>query len=667
MLSTPQSPEKAVIDGLSEVISALGLRNLGVVVHATTIGTNVFLGQSGLKIPKAALITTSGFRDLLELGRQRRPELYNPFFTKPKPLIPRGLRLVVEERISSRGKVVKPLRRDELRRVIETLRKTGIRSVAIVFLNSYVNPSHEMLAEKLVRRLMPDTYVVPSYKVDPEYREFERVSTTVVNAVLMPVLSKYFRNLESSLKQLSLDAVPKLLVMKSDGGFSAVSEACKIPAATIESGPAAGVTAAAHLAKILGVGKALSFDMGGTTAKVSAIVDGRPEATKEFEVGGKVHRGRLIRGSGYVVRYPHIDLVEVSAGGGTIVWVDAAGHLRVGPYSMGSDPGPASYNRGGREPTVTDANLVLGRLGHSLAGGEIKLHKDLAVKAFKDRVLRPSALSLEEAAYGAILLANVEMARAIRIATVERGYDPREFTLIAFGGAGPMHACELADYLGLRRVVVPPMPGVFSALGLLLADYRHEFKASVLKPLSEVMPERLEEVFTSMEKNALKVLMSEGVPHDRVSLIRYADMRYVRQSHELTVDAPTPIDGSGIQQLRKAFTRKHEEIYGYSMSDEVVIVNARVSAIGEVFKPPILKENYGAMSKASEGLARGFREVYFKDPGWVSTAVYLRDSLSPGSIIEGPAIIEEYGSTTVVPPGWILRVDSLRNLIIKAI
>ena len=664
MLSTPVDPSVGVLEGIKGVVKESGAKVIDVVVHATTLGTNVFLGQAGLELPKAALITTEGFRDVLEIGRQRRAELYNPFFTKPKPLIPRRLRFTVVERISHEGKVLKPLSKDELNKIAGALKVEGVKSVAIAFLHSYVNPEHESMAEELVGEELPNAYIVPSYRVDPEFREFERVSTTVVNAVLMPLLSKYFSKLNSLLKNLRLGR-PELLIMKSDGGFSTSTEASKVPAATVESGPAAGVIAASRVAKELGIRRALSFDMGGTTAKVSTILDGRPEVTKEFEIGGKVHKGRLIRGSGYVIRYPHIDLVEVSAGGGTIAWVDEAGHLRVGPRSAGSEPGPASYGRGGEDPTVTDANLLLGRLGNSLAGGEIVLSKDLAVQAFRKKICGPSGLSLEEVSYGTLTLADVEMARAIRIATVEKGHDPREFALIALGGAGPMHACDLAAELGLKKVVVPPAPGVFSALGLLLADYRHEFKASVLKPLSKVVPEDLEGVFRSMENGARMVLRDEGVTDEKIFILRYVDMRYVKQSHELVVEAPKPFGEEGINYLRKAFTRKHEEIYGYFMSDEVIVVNARVSALGEVIKPSFRKEVLKEAVKAPPDLIKAFRRAYFRDSGWLNTAVYLRNSLRPGHEVEGPAIIEEYDSTTVVPSGWILKVDGFRNLIIE--
>lgn len=669
VLTTPRDPSEGVVTGISKAIEALrrvrgegdGVR-VDVVVHATTIGTNTFLGQVGLDVPKVGLITTEGFRDLLEIGRQRRPELYNVFFEKPKPLVPRRLRLTIPERVGPGGQVITPLDEDRVRDAAKVFREEGVESVAICFLHSYVNPAHEAKAKEILVEELPGKYVVASHEVDPEYREFERLSTTVVNAALMPVLAKYFAKLDAELRRFGVSG-DRLLIMKSDGGFAKPSEACRVPASTIESGPAAGVIAAAHLAKELGIRNVLSFDMGGTTAKISTIVNGVPEVTEEFEVGGVVHKGRLIKGSGYVVRYPHIDLVEVSAGGGTIAWVDEAGHLRVGPYSAGSDPGPACYGRGGTEPTVTDANLILGRLGEALAGGEVMVRKDLAVKAFEERICGPAGLSLEEAAHGVIRLANTEMGRAIRIATVEKGYDPREFTLIAFGGAGPMHACELAEELGVTKVVIPQAPGVFSALGLLLADYRHEFKASVLRSITELSDGELEEIYASLEAKALETLSREGVSKDDVVMVRYADLRYVKQSYELSVEAPRPIPKGGVAKLREAFDRRHEEIYGYSMSDEVMVVKVRVTAVGKVRKPSlrVVKE---AIGDGGDALV-GTREAFFGRMGWVEAKVFRRAALPPGSVIAGPAMIEEYDSVTVVPPGWTCRVDGLGNLLLE--
>lgn len=655
MLSTLSNPVIGVIRGLEELVTRTKCI-VEEIIHASTIGSNLFLGQVGLTIPKTALITTRGFRDLIEIGRQRRPELYNVFFTKPKPLIPRRLRFTVDERIGANGKIIKPLDPIEVRKLAKKLRELGVESIAVSLLHSYANPVHEELIEKILREELPDVPVILSSRVDPEYREYERTSTTVVNAVLVPIISKYLKNLVEEVERRGISS-GQLLVMKSDGGFADIEDAIRLPVATIESGPAAGVVASAFIAQVMKLKEVLSFDMGGTTAKVSTIIDGKPTVTSEYEVGGKVHRGRIVKGSGYPVRYPHIDLAEVSAGGGTIIWVDDAGHLRVGPVSAGSEPGPACYGRGGSEPTITDANFLLGRLGDILAGGRIRLSKKLALKAF-NKVIEKTGLSLEEAAFGAIRIANMEMARAARIVTVERGYDPRDFTLIAYGGAGPMHAAELAEELGVKRIVVPIAPGLFSALGLLLADYRYEYKKSLMKRLDEVTPHELEEVYNTIEETALKHLKSKGLGHERILILRYADVRYHSQSYELTIEVPKPILSQTIDDLAHRFIEKHRSVYGYDAGrEDIVIVNVRVAAIGLVEKPKIAIAKTYNERKIKANQAHSMRKVYFEETEWITTPVYLRDKLKPGSIVEGPCIVEEYDSTIVVPPKWVLKVN----------
>lgn len=655
VLSTPSNPALGVIRGLEELLAKTKCR-VEELVHASTIGSNLFLGQVGLTIPKTALITTKGFRDLVEIGRQRRPELYNVFFTKPKPLVLRRLRFTVNERISYDGRIIKPLDPEEVVELARKLKDIGVESIAVSLLHSYANPVHEELIEKILSEELPGTPIVLSSRVDPEYREYERTSTTVVNAVLIPVISRYLRGLVEEVKRKKIYD-EQILIMKSDGGFADIDEAIRIPVATIESGPAAGVVASTFIASMLSIEDALSFDMGGTTAKVSTIVKGKPTITTEYEVGGRIHRGRLVRGSGYPVRYPHIDLVEVSAGGGTIVWVDEAGHLRVGPISAGSDPGPACYGRGGAEPTITDANFLLGRLSETLAGGKIKLSRELALKTFA-KILEKTGLGLEEAAYGAIKLANTEMARAARIITIERGFDPRDFTLIAYGGAGPMHAAELAEELGVTRIIIPVTPGLFSALGLLLADYRYEYKKSLIKTIDEVKADKLEEAYVEIEERAVKLLRSKGLEDDRIVIVRYADMRYRFQSYELLVEVPKPITTRTLEVVAERFISRHKEVYGYDAGTrDIVIVNIRVTAIGLVDKPRIEKTVIKSYRKLKPSDGDTIRKIYFESTGWIETPVYRRDKLRPGDIVEGPCVVEEYDSTIVVPPDWVLRVN----------
>ncbi len=628
VLSTPRSPEVAVLEGLRVLGGA------SFVVHATTIATNALRGQVGLELPRVALVTTRGFRDVVEIGRQNRPRLYDPFFEKPKPLVPRDFRFEVDERVDFRGSILRPLDVRELESLGSRLGALGVESAAIVFLHSYANPVHEVLAESVLSKHVG--YVSPSYKVAPEPREYERTSTTVVNATLMPIVSGYLERLIKGLRELG---VMELSIMSSSGGLVTVEEAMVRPVQIVESGPAAGVIATAELSRMLGIPRAISFDMGGTTAKAGTVVDFEVEVTSEYEVGGEAHHGRIVKGSGYPVRFPFVDLAEVSAGGGSIIWRDEVGALRVGPISAGADPGPACYGRGGVRPTITDANLALGRIGDYMLGGAMKLDRSASIKALQ------ALGDPEVVAWEAISIANLEMARAIRLVTVERGLDPADFTLVAFGGAGPQHAVEIAEELGVRSVVVPPHPGLFSALGLLLADWR--FEARVAYPVD------LEEAYLKLEGELLGRL-------GRVDyFVRYADVRYEGQGWELTVPVGRP---ARLDDVRRAFEEKHLATYGFTLEDRSVeVVVARVFAVIRRVKPSLPKPR-----ALGEPRVRVVRKVYFKD-GWVNTPVYWRDDLPVGYKIEGPAIVEEYDSTTVIPPGWVAVVGGHGELRIEVV
>jgi len=623
ILSTPRNPEVAVLEGLRVLGGASS------VIHATTIATNALRGQVGLELPRVALVTTRGFRDVIETGRQNRPRLYDPFFEKPKPLVPRDLRFEVDERVDFRGYILKPLDVGEVESIGFKLRASGVESVAVIFLHSYANPFHEVLAEEALLKHV--RHVSPSYKVAPEPREYERASTTVVNAALMPIVSGYLERLSSGLKELG---VVELSIMSSSGGLISVEEATFKPVQVVESGPAAGVIATAELSRVLGIPRVISFDMGGTTAKAGTVVDFEVEVTSEYEVGGEAHHGRVVKGSGYPVRFPFVDLAEVSAGGGSIIWRDEAGALRVGPISAGSDPGPACYGRGGVKPTITDANLVLGRIGDYILGGKVKLDRGSSIKAFQ------ALGDPEVTAWDAISIANLEMARAIRLVTVERGLDPLEFTLVAFGGAGPQHAAEIAEELGVRSVVIPPHPGLFSALGLLLADWRFEARTA--------HPADLEGAYLKLEEELLRI-------HGRVDyFVRYADVRYEGQGWELTVPVSRP---AMVEDVRRVFEEKHRAVYGFTLEDRgVEVVVARVFAVIRRVKPSLPKPVARGEPKVREA-----RKAYFKD-GWATAPVYWRDDLPLGYRLEGPAVVEEYDSTTIIPPGWVAVVGDLGEL-----
>ena len=648
VLTTPREPWKGLMQGIERL--GWSLETVSIVVHASTLGTNTFLGQVGLELPRAVLITNKGFRDILEIGRQNRPELYNLFFQRPEPLVPRSRRLGVGGRIGPDGSELEPLDEEHVRRIARHW--CGKAEVFIIsFLHSYRNPAHELRAKEIISEECPGAIIVTSYETDPEPKEYERTSTTVVNGLLKPLLARYIERVVNELRGRGFSG--KLLVMQSSGGVAGSEEATRYPAAFIESGPAAGAVAVAYFSKLMGVEKALGFDMGGTTAKASTVINGEPLVVQEYEVGGKVHMGRLLRGSGYPVRYPYIDLAEVSAGGGTIAWIDPGGALRVGPISAGADPGPACYGRGGSEPTITDANYVLGRLPDELAGGRVRLRKDLAEKALRKLADR-LGMDIVELASSIIRISNTVMARALRLVSVERGYDPREFSMYAFGGAGPLHAAALADEIGVREVIVPPLPGVFSALGLLVTDYRHDLHRAVVRRADEVSEKDLENLYRDLEKEATEMLLSEGVKEEDIRITRLLDMRYLGQAYELTV----PYRGD-IPSAVEAFHEKHRARYGYDMRGEpVVIVNARIVAVGIIPKPELPRGE----PMAYHPEPRRKRRVFFEETGWVDAPVYWRPELRPGASIEGPAIIESDESTILVPPGFSANVDSFYSV-----
>ncbi|MGA9272731.1 MAG: hydantoinase/oxoprolinase family protein, partial [Candidatus Cybelea sp.] len=477
--STPHEPHRAVIAALGALLSRYDfVPELEFLGHSTTVATNALLGQLGLELPRVALVTTHGFRDVIEIGRQNRSEVYNLFVERPRPLVARGDRLTVRERIDYRGNVLVPLDEASVAQVCAELRERGVAAVAICLLHAYVNDAHERRLAEAIEIALPGVRVTRSSDVDPQYREYERCSTTVVNAVLAPIVERYLERLVDDLRATQMHA--PLYVMRSDGGLAAAPQVLSRPAAIVESGPASGAIAAAALGRRIGVRHLLSFDMGGTTAKAGTILDGVAEVAGEFEAAGRTHSGRAVKGSGYPVRFPFVDLAEISAGGGTIAWIDDAGSLRAGPLSAGADPGPACYGKSDRA-TVTDANLVLGRLNpRHLLGGAFPIDASRA-RAAVEGLAQRLGIGLEATAAGILRLVDDAMAKVLRIVTIERGLDPRDFTLVAFGGGGPLHACALAEELDIARVVVPAHPGLFSATGLLDATLHFNEIRSVLR------------------------------------------------------------------------------------------------------------------------------------------------------------------------------------------
>ncbi len=654
---------RAIVDGLREVFEETGLSSADVVeiLHGTTVASNAILELRGAR---TGLITTKGFRDVLEIRRLRMPRLYDLTWEKPAPLVERYLRLGVDERISARGEVQRPLDPAEVDGVLDRLLGEGIEALAVCLLNSYANPAHEQAIRAAVRRKAPRLALSVSAEVLPEIKEYERTSTTVINAYVMPVVRRYLATLHGGLEAIAVRA--PLMIMQSNGGLMAAEAAAATPMHIIESGPAAGVVGARVLARRMVLAKVITFDMGGTTAKASIIEEGEINRAAEYQVGGGIMLGsRLLTGAGYLLRVPSIDLAEVGAGGGSLVWVDAGGALQVGPRSAGAFPGPLCYDLGGTEPTITDANVILGYLNpHALAGGAVKLNAARAREAFEGRVARRIGLPLDRAAYGAHLIAASNMMRAIRAVSSERGRDPREYALFAFGGNGPLFAGGMAAALEMTRIVVPPAPGLFSSFGLLYSDVEHHHVRSYRRLLRGVAPADLVAVWMPMEEVARDQLAREGFRGTAVRLRRSADLRYQGQSFELTV----PFDenlarGDAVAQIEAAFAREHERTYGHRAGPDepVEIVSLRVLAQGIPDRPRVPER-----LQIDRGRANGeprTRRVYFgPEHEWLATPIVGRGDLAGGR--RGPCIVEEYDATCVVPPGASAAVDAWGNIVI---
>lgn len=650
---TPTTPDdfgRGVLNGLNDALAKYGMPAAEVTLlsHATTVVTNALLENKGAKI---ASVSTKGFRDVLELRRSARADLYDLFQDPPAVLVPRHRRLEITERIGADGSVAVPLAEDELPGLIQQLKALDVEAVAVSFLFSFLNSAHEKRVGEAIRAALPGVPVFLSCEVLPEIREFERTSTTAVCAYVGPILESYLRRLQEATGSLGL---PDLMVMGSAGGVLDVPAALAMPAAAVESGPAAGVIAAQLIGRQLAKPNLLSFDMGGTTAKASLIDNGRVETTAEYEVGSSASQSRWLHGTGHPIRVPVIDLAEVSAGGGSIAWIDPAGSLKVGPMSAGAVPGPVCYGQGGTQPTITDTNLVLGYLdATSLLGGGLPIDYAAAENAIREQVAGPLGQTVEQAAAGIRAIVNNAMAEALRMVSVERGHDPRDFAMVAFGGAGPLHACDLADELDVPEVIVPPIPGAFSALGLVGADFRRDYAQTIYAPLASLSPEQLATIWEAMEAEGRQMLTAACVPAERQQLLRQADLRYGRQAYELTVDAPEgPVTAASLKALAAGFHAAHERTYGHKNEAEAVhIVTLRLSAVGLLGDPQF------AEATGDGNSLKGERPAWFTASGRILTPVHDRARLAAGQTVAGPAIVESFDSTLVIPPGWTGRVD----------
>jgi N-methylhydantoinase A len=655
--STPDNYATAIVSGSRELLGDAGVDPADVdeIIHATTVAANAILEGKGAK---TALLTTRGFRDVLEMRRLRIPELYNLAYDKPPPLVARRHRFEVDERVGPRGEVWAELDESILTSVVERLLADGIEAVAISFLHSYANPSHERRVAAVLRdRLDDDVYVTCSADILPEIREYERASTTVVNAYVGPVVRRYLGSLDDDLRAMGIDA--PLRVMQSGGGISTADAAGQRPAHVIESGPAAGVMACARVAQQAGLGNVISLDMGGTTAKAALVEDGRAVKTSEYEVGAGINvSSRLIKGGGYAIKLPFIDVSEIGAGGGSIVAVDDFGRLTVGPRSAGADPGPVCYEGGGSEPTFADAMMTLGYLNPEfLAGGALRVSRERAERALEATVASRLSMPLLEAADGVFAVAVATMTRAVKAVTTYRGRDPRDFALFAFGGNGPVAAAAIASALDISSVIVPQSPGVFSALGLLLSDAEYDFAKTVTMHGDRLVESELAAAYVALEDEARDAMAADGLGAGPVSLTRYADMRYVGQAYELTIPAGETAD---VETMIERFADEHRRTYGHASDDPVQVVSVRVVARnGDVQGALAGLRAVGAAVMANG--AGGERDAFFNGHGVLRTPVIDRDALA-GRTWTGPLIVEEYDATCVVPPGWSATLDSLRNI-----
>ena len=655
--STVEDFSRGIVEGLDAFLSDNKLNSdlISEIIHGTTVATNAILENQGAR---TALVTTRGFRDVLEFRRLRFPDLFSLDYTPPKPLVQRRHRFEVIERIMPDGSVRQPLDDVSVESVLEKLEQLQPEAIAICLLHSYANPIHERKVVEAVKNRFPNLYVSGSIDVLPEIREYERTSTTVINSYIGPIVDNYLESMQKRLDHANM-AVP-ISIMQSNGGVMSYAAARRSPARIIESGPAAGVVEAIRLADRIGLKDVITFDMGGTTAKASLIEQGKPSLTTEYEVGAGIQlSNRLVKGRGHALKLPVIDIAEVGAGGGSIVRVDPGGSLRVGPQSAGAKPGPACYSQGGTEATVTDANVVLGYINPtSIAGGTVSVNSEAAKIALNRSAAEHLELETNDAAYGVYAVANTTMIRAIKSVTTYRGRDPREFTLMAFGGSGPLHAAEMARSLGIRQIIVPASPGVFSALGLLEALPEYGFSRTMITdPMSEGA-DKIINAFNELESSSIERLRTEDLGKDVIgSWSRTADLRYRGQAYELTVNANTRPDDDLANFIVERFHIEHERTYGRRASDEpvdLVTIRSTYRIDSDRIVPKSVNESEDKKPP---------RNAYFgKQHGWMLTPVIDRGRLTT-SVTSGPLIIEEYDSTTLVPPDTSVHIDETGNII----
>lgn len=649
--STPADPSQGISNGVEEGLKTVGAEagDVGFLGHGTTVATNALIELRGVR---TGLIVTDGFRDLLEIGRQKRPSLYDMFAEKPETLVSRDLRIEVKERLHADGREELPLDTEAVRAAVRKMAEDDVKAIAICFVYGFLDTRHEKAALRIIAEEYPEAFVSASHEVAPEFREFERMSTTVVNAYLGPIMQRYIQRLSGRLDDLGLKVAPQLT--QSNGGVIGFDTAARLPVRTVLSGPSTGVVAAQAISRMAGFDNIITFDVGGTSSDVALLQHGVCGLTGEATVHG------------YPIKAPMLDIHTVGAGGGSIAHVDNGGLLKVGPRSAGADPGPVCYGKGSTEPTVTDANILLQTLNpDEILGGRMKVHRDLAIEAVQ-HLADKLGLGLMETAQGIVSVVTANMAKAIRVISVQRGHDPRDYALMAFGGAGPLHAARLAQALDMKHVIVPLTPGTLCALGLLLTDLRADFALSRLMQLGPEALDGIADAFEQLGAQAQDWFERDNVAPDRRVVTRTVDMRYVGQNYELPVAVPAgPITGETLAMLAEGFAAAHLQRFGFVANGEAVqIVTLRIEAAGIVPKAAFTPRPDAGPDASGAIISR--RPVWLSEAGdFVDTPVYAREKLAPGNVFAGPAIVEQMDATTVILPGMTARVDSTLNLILE--
>jgi len=649
--STPENSSIGVLNGLKQIVQETGIKfqDLNFFIHGSTVATNTLLERKGAK---TILLTTKGFKDILQIGRQTRPKLYDLRARNSEPLISRNMRWEINERTNAKGEIIEHVDEEEVISIAKKLKQMKVEAVAISFLNSFINPKNEINVKEILKIHAPNILVTVSSNVLPEIKEYERTSTVGVNAYVMPKMDFYLKYLKKSLSQLNISS--DLYIMQSNGGVINTETAVSNPVRTMLSGPAGGVIAGTNIAKETGCMNMITIDMGGTSLDTALINDGTPQFTTSSEI------------EDYPIHVPMVEMHTIGSGGGSIAWIDSGGALRVGPSSAGANPGPVCYGKGGTEPTVSDANAILGRINpESILGGRMEIDIHSARKVVKKKIADPLGISIEEAAEGILKVINANVVKGIRVVSVEKGHDTRDFTLLAFGGAGPLHAGDVAKELGCKNIIIPPNPGVICSVGMLMADVRHDFVQSFIANLSNVRLENINQIVSNLYDKGYRELKNEGFSQEKTRFITSLDLRYKNQAYELNVELESIyITDKIIEKAIDQFHSNHSKIYGFNrMEEELEIVNIRLIALGLIDK---LKKEMNEEYQAKQISPKEYRKVFFEGR-FFDTPIYEREYVCIGSNIEGPAIIEQLDSTVVIHPNQIAVVDSYNNLSIRGV